>query len=361
MTENGVYTLKKSLIICGIVVGVLLVIFLILKLSIYMAPFIIAFVLSALMEPLVKLMVKKLRLNRKLAAVIAILLFLSTVGLVITLIVLKIISELKVVYNALPDYYDKINNSMDTISQKVNELHSWLPEEISANIGNFLSSLPKYALGFVENLVKGVVNTAISIPEAIIFVIVTILSTYFLSGDRDTVYGSIKAVTPSSMIDKLRDLKENMFSALFGYVRTQLILMAITFTELTIGFSLIGVKEAMLLALVISFVDALPILGVGGVLVPWAIYEFIVSDMRMAVSLLIIYGIVLVVRQLIEPKILGQQIGVHPLLTLITMYAGLKFLGFIGLIIGPISLLMIKNIVSPLIKNGTIDRLIKKQ
>ena len=106
---------------------------------------------------------------------------------------------------------------------------------------------------------------------------------------------------PEFILEKAISIKDDIFMAFFGYIRAQLILMSITFTELSIGFAIIGIKRFLLLALVISFIDAFPILGTGGVLMPWAIYEFLTRDFRMGISLIILYVIVLVIRQMIEP------------------------------------------------------------
>jgi sporulation integral membrane protein YtvI len=152
-----------------------------------------------------------------------------------------------------------------------------------------------------------------------------------------------------------------MFSALFGYIRAQLILMTVTFTQLSIGLWIIGIKNYILLALIISFVDALPVLGTGGIMVPWAAYSFITGNLKIGISLLILYAIVLVVRNLIEPKVLGEQIGMHPLLTLVAMYAGLQILGVAGLIIGPITVLTVKNIMSAILKKQSLKEYVDKR
>ena len=128
-----------------------------------------------------------------------------------------------------------------------------------------------------------------------------------------------------------------------------------------IGFNIIGVSYSLLLAFIISVFDAFPIFGVGGFLIPWAIYSFFTGSIRMGISLFILYFIVLIVRQTVEPKILGNQIGVHPLVTLIAMYTGLKLLGFIGLILGPITALLFKNIISGMLRNRPLKEFIENK
>ena len=132
--------------------------------------------------------------------------------------------------------------------------------------------------------------------------------------------------------------------------------MSITFTELFIGFSIIGVGYSLLLAFVTGIIDAFPVLGTGTILIPWALYEMIFGTFRTGLFLIILYAVVTIVRQLIEPKILGPD-RVHPLMTLIAMYAGLKVFGFFGLILGPIIFLMLKNIISGIMKDRTVKDL----
>jgi len=146
-------------------------------------------------------------------------------------------------------------------------------------------------------------------------------------------------------------MKNGVFSSLFKLLTAYLIIMSITFTELLIGLSIIHVKYSIVFAFLICIVDILPVLGTGTILIPWTIYEFIIRDTRMGVSVLTLYIVILVVRQLLEPKIIGHQIGVHPLISLISIYAGLQLLGAIGLILGPIIMIIIKNTYSILYKD----------
>jgi len=346
---------KILLLIVGIPLGMLLA----LKLSVYIAPFIIAFLISHAMEPVINFIMKKTRLARKYSALITLLIFLCTVGLLITMLIIKLISELRSAYEMIDQYYAIINQSYTKFMDKASDFYDWLPAELTANLGALLSETTKFIADLLSKFIKGAVTTAISLPQALIFILVTILSTYFLASDRDKIYNVLKSQLPTSWVLKIQTIKNNMFSALFGYIRAQLIIMTITFTELCIGFSVIGISQPMLLALLISIFDALPILGTGGILTPWAAYMLIIGEIRMGISLLVLYLIVLIIRQLIEPRVLGDQIGIHPLVTLIAMYAGLQIFGVVGLIIGPITMLLLKNIISGYLNGKTIAEVLE--
>lgn len=359
MLKNNRF-LKKALIITGIGLGVILCVFAVFKLAFYFAPFIIAFVVAWISEPLIKLLNKKLRIPRRIATIITLLIDLATIGSLLTVLIMKISNEIKNIYNNIDYYYNIIYTNLSAFINKIPDIYIQLPENIVQNIQNMIGNLTSSVTDILKSVFKGILNTAISIPDALIFVIITILASYFMSSDRQKIADSINRHIPDSWIKKITNIKNDMFSALFGYIKAQLILMSITFVELSIGFLILGINHAVILAFFTSFIDAFPILGTGGILIPWAAYSFLTGNITLGVSLLIIYGIVLSVRQLIEPKILGTQIGIHPLITLISMYIGLRILGFAGLLAGPITVLLLKNIYTSLLKNTSFLRYIEK-
>jgi sporulation integral membrane protein YtvI len=360
MTEKYDASLKRIIRLILIIIGSLAGLFTVVKVSYYLAPFIIAFLLASLMEPIIRLLMKRARFSRKAAAPLVLLLVLFLLGFIITMVILKLISELKSLSPFIPGFFNDLFNNITVLINKSTDAYSWLPPEITGNLGSLVSNISSTLVKFANSIVKSAFAIGFSIPEAVIFIISTIVSTYFLSSDRDRILVFFRSQLPESWLKEVSGLKNDMFSALFGYLRAQLILMSITFTELYIGFSLIHIKYSLLLAFFISIIDALPILGTGTVLVPWGVYSLIFGDIRMGASILILYVVVLIIRQLIEPKIVGNQIGVYPLVTLIAMYIGLKIFGVLGLILGPITVLLLKNIFTAAFKNRTIKDFFKK-
>lgn len=348
--------LRLLLVIGGTILGVLLFF----KSILYIAPFLIAFALSSIMEPLIKFLMKKVKLNRKASAIISLLLVMLIIGLVLAFLISRVYQEALSLSVIIPEYSKNIYDNVKEYISRGTEIYLRLPEEATKSIEGMVANLTSNVSEIGSSFAKGLLNTAISIPQAIIFVIITMLSTFFMASDRDKIYEYIKLNIPEDWVNNVITIKDDMFAALFGYIKAQLILMSITFVELSIGFAIIGVKQNILLGLLISIIDALPILGTGGVLIPWAIYNFITRDIRMGISLIILYGVVLVVRQLIEPKVLGQQIGLHPLVTLLSMYLGLRIFGYIGMIIGPITILLLKNIIGGLFKKKSFKEYVKE-
>jgi sporulation integral membrane protein YtvI len=362
--------LFKDLKLVLFLVIIVLAIMLAFKISIYLLPIIIGFLLSSIIEPLIRTSERKLKIPRKLASFLVIILLLLTVGFLIFLLISKLSSEIASIYHAFPKNFSERGFAEKGFSDtyaNINDLlsrggifYDALPNEVRTSLESIMVSLTQTVRQWIFTVAKGLVNTAVSIPEAFIFTIVTILSTYFFSSDRENISLTIKEHLPESWMEKLKNVKDNLFSALIGYFRAEMIIMSITFSELLLGLSIIGVRYSLLLSITIAIIDIMPVLGTGSVLLPWAAYNLIIGNIRFAVSLLILYVIILIIRQIMEPKIVGQQIGLHPLITLSAMYAGLKIFGVVGMIFGPITILVLKNILSGVLKTGFLKEFLNR-
>lgn len=349
---------KRILLFIIVVVSVVAGVFISFRLAFFLLPFLIAFALSSLMEPIIKFFTNKLHISRKIVAPVALLLLLAIVILLTVLAVLRLVDEIRNLITVAPGFLSNLYAQIIDLMNKGSEYIEWLPTEITDNLGSVISNLSSTITNFGKTIVKGAFITAISLPEAIIFTIITILATFFMLKDRHKIASALRHQLPENWIIRLLSIKKDLFSAIFGYLRAAMILMVITFTEVLIGLSIIGVEYSLLLAVMIAVIDALPVLGAGGILIPWSLYSFVTGDIRMGVSILILYVVVLVIRQTVEPKVVGQQIGVYPLLTLAAMYTGLKLIGFAGLIIGPITFLLIRNILITIYKDKSIKEIL---
>jgi sporulation integral membrane protein YtvI len=350
-------TSKHILILLLILTGL----FIISKLVIFVLPFILALILSSAMEPIIKKLKKKFNVQRKTAVALALIIIFSVFGLLLTLVISRLITELINLSIFLPGYFSEVYKNLDSLIKKLFQIYINLPDGVTKNVENILQNISQSITELLNSIIKMIINTAVSIPETLIFIIVTILSTYFFACDKDKIYYYFKTGLPDKLVSMVRNIKKDMFYALFGYLKAQLILMSVTFAELFTGFVIIQVHQPLALALFISIVDILPVLGTGSILIPWLLYEFLIGNVTMGISLLSLYLIILVVRQMIEPKILSRQIGIHPLLTLMAMYIGLKLFGFFGLVFGPITILLIKNILSGVFKNKPLKEIVNRK
>jgi sporulation integral membrane protein YtvI len=260
------------------------------------------------------------------------------------LIIDRIIFEIKDLARQLPEFFETFSVQINTILDQGISTYFNLPVDLSRFIDTAIDSLASNISSIIMPITNATTRFAYSLPSILIFIIVLFISTYFISSDREKILSFIKTQIPEGWHYRVIGIKDDLLLALLGYVKAQLILMSITFIEISTGLLIIGVNYAILFGLLISLIDALPILGVGSILIPWALISMIVGNYYMAVSLLILYGIALLVRQMLEPRVLGAQIGLYPLVTLMGMYAGLKIFGIPGMIFGPIIILVIKNL-----------------
>ena len=203
-----------------------------------------------------------------------------------------------------------------------------LTEYIKTALSGVLSSL-------MERLAQTVSGVAGALPSVFIFMLVTIISAAYFAYDLEGINGAVKSVLPKRSLDFLRRVRVAFSSVGIKYIRSYLIIMTVTFVTLLAGFLIIGVEYATLIALFVAVLDILPVFGVGTVLVPWSAVAFIMKDFSLGVGLLVLFLFITVLREIVEPKILGKNLGLHPLLTLILLYLGYSFFGFFGMVILP--------------------------
>lgn len=204
-------------------------------------------------------------------------------------------------------------------------------EQIFAEIGNFISDSS-------GNIIKAVSGYAASVPSVVIKIIITVISSYFMAGDFDGMITVILGVLPEQWKERVIRITNQTKNIIGIFLRSYSLLMLITFCELFLGLWLLKVPYAGLIAMIIAVFDILPILGTGGILIPWAVIAAILRDYRMAIGIAILYLIITVIRNTLEPKLVGKQIGLHPLATLISMFVGARLFGLMGLIGFPLAL-----------------------
>ncbi len=335
---------RYVLVMLSIVIGAVLFYYVSGALLKWFLPFILAFILANITEPVVQFLQKKVKLPRPIASAITILFTLGLIISILTLVINRIIFEIKDLAKQLPGFFESFSVQIIAILDQGVSSYFDLPVDISKIIDTAISSLASNLTSIIMPITNATTRFAYSLPSILIFIVVLFISTYFISSDRDKILNFIKKQIPENWHVKIIGVKDDLLLALLGYIKAQLILMSITFVEITTGLFIIGVNYAILFGLIISLIDALPIVGVGSVLIPWALISLIFGNYYMAFSLLILYVIALLVRQMLEPRVLGAQIGLYPLVTLMGMYAGLKIFGIPGMIFGPITILVIKNL-----------------
>ena len=335
----------------------LLVVFLLFKLGIFLFPFVLAFIFSMITQPIARFINKKTHLSAKVSTIISIVAFFLVLFGLMSVVSIKFIEEIynlsKNLRGSSAQFNELWNKSLDQGFVYIDYLPKEFITQIQSYTGEFINFAARSATTFVNQTIRFIT----SIPTLIIYTSITILSTLLMSLDKNDIVKFLEHQFPISWLNKIYNIKRDILSVFGSYLRAQLILVTICFFELLIALNLflslgLNVKYPLIFSIVISLIDALPILGAGAILIPWSIFSFITGDIKLGFALLILYVIVLAVRQLLEPKLISQKIGVHPLVTLVSMYSGFKLLGIIGFLIGPIVMIILKNVFSKELDNG---------
>jgi len=336
--EKYVHIMLKAIFFSAIVLLVCLILKLLFA---YFMPFIIAFVIALIIEPVVSFF-QKFKIGRGFSVLISLILFLGGFVAVSVFAVTRIVYELTELYDMLPKYYDKIYSFATNIIQRATDLYFQLTPEVI----NIIQDSVKTVFGKITSLLSLTTNALINVvtvlPSILIFLLITLISTFFLTKDKYIIRDFIFRQLPDNWNTKLTSLKNDLFIALIGFIKAQSIILTVTFIESYIGLTIIGIDYAFIIAIIIALVDILPVLGTGSIYVPWAIISFSLGNYRMAISLIVLYGIITVVRYMIEPKVVGKQLGIHPLVALMSMFVGLKLIGVAGVILGPTAVVTLK-------------------
>lgn len=321
-----------------------------------LTPFIIAYFVSLLVNPMVNGIEKRFKLPRGVCAVVVIVLTVGILGGIIAGIVWKIIDEIRGVYEDLPIIYSNIRIAWTHISNFFSDFVSMLPENMQKVFDDTSNQLFEWLANLATNtqIVRSAGNIAKKLPKFFVIAIVFILSLYFMITDAKRISSAIKKPFTSQFIEKIENFKTDLKKNVGGYVKAQLFIMCISFTIILIGLSILKVNYALVIALAIAVLDALPFFGSGAVLWPWAVVAFIMGESLKGVGLIIIYLAVILMRQFIEPKLVSKNIGIHPLVTLISMYVGFRVFSIGGMILGPLLMVMVVS----LYRTGVFDALI---
>jgi len=363
MTGDVRVNYKKILKVFGTFALIILAVLLGLKVAIFFLPFLIAYLISKIIKRPVNFMCKKFRMKRVIAVIACMLLFIAIVGVIIYMFVSTLFKEIvalseqtsytfPTLYNNIALQIGRFNFFFDNLDISP-DLVSGIKQSFLDIVNTLLTTLS----GWIDTAVNSLLNIIMNFPTILIYIIITILSTFFLSCDSKFITESLEKYLPIKWIKKAEDISSSLFKSLGSYLKAIGILITITFCELLIGFTLFDVKYALILAIVVAIIDALPILGTGTVLIPWGIISIITGNTFFGIGMLGLYLFILIVRQLIEPKIVGQQLGIYPLLTLLAMYTGVKFVGLAGVIIGPVVLVIFKNVLSSVYEKGILKEL----
>lgn len=316
-------------------------------------PFIFAIAFAIIINPIVNFFTRYIKVSRGLAVFITMVLLFGALSLIIFYSSVELIAGIKYLLEFLPTKVDALSQGMtdlidkhvvpflDQVSNIYNGLSGNEQQDLLKQIDKVKNEWIAALGGFLEGVLNNILGLIQSLPSLATSIIFGLLGTFFISKDWYKLKDKLKQLMPETFFIKLTKLNKGLKAALVGFLKAQAILISVTIVLLIIGLLILQVKSAFTVGLLIGLVDVLPYLGTGLVLVPWSIYEIVMGDLFLGIGLAVIYAVLVIVRQIIEPKILSSNIGLDTLATIVSMFLGLQLFGVLGLVIGPVVLVII--------------------
>lgn len=347
--NNIQYKNKVSFIINTIYISLIgLIIYMFFKYAISLiSPFIGAFVIAYLLKKPSRLISSKLKISHKFISFSLVLIFYSTIGVLFSIIGIKVASAASSIISTFPVLYETqfvpfLTETFNSLEKTIFLLDPALVSVLNEGFAQFINSLGTNITNISLSLVEPLSNMASSLPTFLIKILLMIISTFFIAMDFEILSKFTLKQFSKKSSKLIVTIKEYILNTLFVVIRSYAMIMSITFIELSIGLSIISIPNAILIAFIISIFDILPVLGTGGVMIPWVIITFLQGSYQTGFGLLLVYLFITVIRNILEPKIVGKQLGLHPIITLISMFVGVNLLGVAGLFLFPITLSLIK-------------------
>lgn len=330
---------KKTIIIITAIVIVALFSYFILPVSM---PIITALFTAMLLAPLVKIAQMGNKVKRNFAVFIVFMVFLFFIGLTGYFLTTKAITQADYFVKNLPSYITEINNAWMDMQKDLNDKFEDLPTDLVEEIDTYVQSSLKTLRANVSsrNIVSDITSLITIIPNFLVTFLVYLIALYLFLLELPKLKEQIFSNLTEKTKDKVQFMSSRLSFVIFGFIKAQFLVSIIIFIVSLIGLLLIVPEVALLMAFIIWVIDFIPIIGSITILAPWAVYHLIAGNMALATKLLILAAILLIIRRTVEPKVMGQQIGLSPLATLIAMYLGLMLLGVAGFIVGPLVVIL---------------------
>lgn len=299
-------------------------------------PFILALCIGLLVRPLARFAKRRLKVPQKLSAVLLVTIFL--VG-VVALFLWTGAQAIDFAKDLVARYNNQVAPFFADLTARIKDAVSEWDTDAAAFVDSVMMSVNDSVVAKLGQISQSILTgTASRVPLLLLQILFFVIASFFFALDFDALRNMLAAALPADRFEKLQAFRRAFGKTLGRYVRSYSIIFLMTFAELLLGFLLIGVPNFALISLCIALFDILPVVGSGTILLPWAAFSLIRGDMRLGIHLLLLYIFITVVRQFVEPRIIGKQVGLHPILTLLAIYVGMRLFGGIGLLGLPILL-----------------------
>jgi len=324
-------------------------------------PFVLAFLVAWLLNPLVRVLQKRMGISRKLLALILILIVFGFAGVILVVFFYNVANEMIALANNWQAIWDGMRGAIEQMGGVFSGLLNLMPDDIAETAFQLLEQFALWLQTGISNLfarfATQAATWAMGIPSFVVALVVFIMGAYFFSADYPHLRFLVTEHMPTGARTFFRMLRTTAVAAFGGYLRAQCILSIGVFFILLLGFFATGQSYALLLAFLLAVLDFIPIVGAGTAMVPWAAISLVTGDTRNAISLMVIWGVIVLFRRVGEPKVLGSQTGLSPILSLVSIYVGMQLAGVPGMILGPILCLVCFNIYRSGIFDTTLSDL----
>ena len=334
----------KAVILC-------IVIFLLLKyLAPLFSPFITAVFISIILEPVIKILMDKLSLSRKFSITIALLFFCIIFFAIIYFLIHNIYKETLSILKDIPNFYEKINYFLQKYNVLINK-YFHINEDGQNITAIDTMKVINIFINSIAKLKDGIIKSILALPDIFMYITFSSAAAFFILKDRKIIIDIFKRNVPQNIF-KIT-LKINR--SIINIIKTECMLIVISTLQTITGFFILNVKYALLIGIFSGILDILPLIGPALIFIPWALYSIICGDVIFAVSLICLYIIIGITRQMLETKFISGKLDLHPLIILLSIYIGLKFFGFLGAIFGPLFALIIKMIYEESINQKQVN------
>lgn len=316
-------------------------------------PFIIGWLIAMLIEPTVRWLETRGRIPRWASVTVILILVISLLFSFVFFLAAELVIELTHLAEFLPSFIQKVGQQFMTsftsdsnVSRLIDTIQSYLEknphhkQQITDSLQDNIVVFANKGTRIITTILSNIGATLTNLPFFLTVLVFITLSAFFMGYRHPQIREGISTLTPSRIKVTIGIVLNDIKKALFGFIRAQLILISITAALMFIGLLILKVPYAFTIALLIGLSDLLPYVGVGIVIIPWISYLFLTENVELAIGLSILYGILIIVRQVMEPRLVASNIGLDPLLTLIAVFVGLQLFGFLGLILGPVFLVV---------------------
>lgn len=310
-------------------------------------PFLIAWGAALLLRPPAKWIADKTALPKKLCATVLLLLIFLIIGLLLVFTVNRLLAESGRLLERLSAESDRIGTYISGLAERLRHLKEKIPilrdfakieglEALDGYFDRLLSETVKGLTSALTTKIPTLIGRFISaLPSFLLFFIISVMASFYFTLDLDTIHNFLKSLLPKALAARMPALQSGFKNFLTRYLRAYTLILFLTFCELYVGFSVLGLEYSFLPAVLIALIDIFPVLGVGAILLPWAGVVLLSGNYYVGFGLIILWGAVTVIRQIIEPRIVGGTLGVHPILMLIAMYIGFRLFGILGILLSP--------------------------